>query len=84
MFPRNVNWRLCVWDIEFTADSHDLSLCLSQDLIHDLKSELTGNFEKLALNMLMKPAYFDAAELREAIKVWKAGVVLWSKTTLSS
>lgn len=39
-----------------------------KDLIHDLKSELTGNFEKLALAMLKSPAYFDASELREAIK----------------
>lgn len=39
-----------------------------KDLFHDLKSELTGNFEKLVLAMLMTPAYFDAAEMREAIK----------------
>uniref|UniRef100_A0A672YW93 Annexin n=1 Tax=Sphaeramia orbicularis TaxID=375764 RepID=A0A672YW93_9TELE len=38
------------------------------DLIRDLKSELTGNFENLVLAMLMSPAQFDAAELREAIK----------------
>uniref|UniRef100_A0A665X947 Annexin n=1 Tax=Echeneis naucrates TaxID=173247 RepID=A0A665X947_ECHNA len=39
-----------------------------KDLVHDLKSELTGNFEKLVLAMMMSPAHFDAAELREAIK----------------
>ncbi|KAG7227988.1 hypothetical protein INR49_005609 [Caranx melampygus] len=39
-----------------------------KDLIHDLKSELTGHFEKLVLAMLMTPAQFDAAEMREAIK----------------
>lgn len=39
-----------------------------KDLLRDLKSELTGNFENLALAMLMSPAQFDAAELREAIK----------------
>lgn len=44
--------------------------CLfSQDLAHDLKSELTGNFEKLVLAMMMSPSPFDASELREAIKV---------------
>ncbi|CAG04812.1 unnamed protein product, partial [Tetraodon nigroviridis] len=39
-----------------------------KDLIHDLKSELTGNFEKLVLSMMMSPAHFAASELREAIK----------------
>uniref|UniRef100_A0A669BQY3 Annexin n=1 Tax=Oreochromis niloticus TaxID=8128 RepID=A0A669BQY3_ORENI len=40
-----------------------------KDLTKDLKSELTGNFENLVLAMLKTPAYFDASELREAIKV---------------
>ncbi|XP_077481386.1 annexin A11b [Stigmatopora argus] len=39
-----------------------------KDLAHDLKSELTGNFEHLVLSMMKSPAYFDASELREAIK----------------
>lgn len=39
-----------------------------KDLIRDLKSELTGNFEDLVLSMLKTPAHFDASELREAIK----------------
>uniref|UniRef100_A0A8C5HXA6 Annexin n=1 Tax=Gouania willdenowi TaxID=441366 RepID=A0A8C5HXA6_GOUWI len=39
-----------------------------KDLKHDLKSELTGNFEKLVLAMLMSQSAFDAYELREAIK----------------
>ena len=36
---------------------------------HDLKSELTGNFEKLVLAMMKSPAQLDASECREAIKV---------------
>ncbi|XP_036937183.1 annexin A11b [Acanthopagrus latus] len=39
-----------------------------KDLLKDLKSELTGNFEELVLSMMMTPAQFDAAQLREAIK----------------
>lgn len=39
-----------------------------KDLIDDLKSELTGDFERLVLAMLMTPAHFDAQEMREAIK----------------
>lgn len=39
-----------------------------KDLLHDLKSELTGNFEKLVLAMVKSPNHFDATELREAIE----------------
>uniref|UniRef100_A0A673IQQ7 Annexin n=1 Tax=Sinocyclocheilus rhinocerous TaxID=307959 RepID=A0A673IQQ7_9TELE len=39
-----------------------------KDLIKDLKSELSGNFEKLVLAMLKTPAQFDAYELKEGIK----------------
>ncbi|XP_036402838.1 annexin A11a isoform X2 [Megalops cyprinoides] len=39
-----------------------------KDLIKDLKSELSGNFEKLVLAMLKTPSQFDAYELHEAIK----------------
>uniref|UniRef100_A0A8K9X6D3 Annexin n=1 Tax=Oncorhynchus mykiss TaxID=8022 RepID=A0A8K9X6D3_ONCMY len=38
-----------------------------KDLFHDLKSELTGNFEKLAIAMLQTPAKFDTSQLKEAI-----------------
>lgn len=46
--------------------------------MHDLKSELTGNFENLVLAMLKSPSQFDASELREAIAVRFVRVV---KTT---
>ncbi|XP_061561415.1 annexin A4-like [Phycodurus eques] len=39
-----------------------------KDLFHDLKSELTGNFEHLVVSMMKRPSHFDASELREAIK----------------
>ncbi|KAL4640667.1 annexin A4-like [Arapaima gigas] len=39
-----------------------------KDLVKDLKSELSGNFEKIVLATLKTPAQFDAFELKEAIK----------------
>uniref|UniRef100_A0A8C9YCT6 Annexin n=1 Tax=Sander lucioperca TaxID=283035 RepID=A0A8C9YCT6_SANLU len=47
-----------------------------KDLCKDLKSELTGNFEKLVLAMMKSPAHFDASELREAIKVGSSSCCL--------
>uniref|UniRef100_A0A8C9FA38 Annexin n=1 Tax=Pavo cristatus TaxID=9049 RepID=A0A8C9FA38_PAVCR len=39
-----------------------------QDLIKDLKSELSGNFEKTILAMMKTPVMFDAYEIKEAVK----------------
>lgn len=39
-----------------------------KDLVHDMKGELTGHYEKLCLAMLMTPAQFDAKECRDAIQ----------------
>lgn len=44
-------------------------MVLMQDMIRELKSELSGNFEKVVLGLLMTPAEFDAHELRVAMKV---------------
>lgn len=40
-----------------------------QDMIHELKSELSGNFEQVVLGLLMTPTEFGAHELRVAMKV---------------
>ena len=42
---------------------------IMQDIIRELKSELSGNFEKVVLGLLMTPAEFDAHELKVAMKV---------------
>lgn len=39
-----------------------------KDLIKELKSELSGNFEKTVLALLKSSTLFDATELKEAIK----------------
>ncbi|XP_056372884.1 annexin A6 isoform X1 [Hyla sarda] len=38
-----------------------------KDLIHDLKYELTGKFERLIVGLLQPPAYFDANEIKDAV-----------------
>ncbi|XP_075073226.1 annexin A11 [Mixophyes fleayi] len=39
-----------------------------KDLIKDLKSELSGNFEKTILAMIKAPTMYDAQEIHDAIK----------------
>lgn len=39
-----------------------------KDLIKDLKSELSGNFEKTVLALMKSPVVFDAYEIKDAIK----------------
>ena len=42
--------------------------CDPQDLVDDLKSELSGDFEKTVLALMMPPAQFQATEVKRAIK----------------
>lgn len=44
-------------------------LPLHQDLIADLKYELTGKFERLIVSLMRPPAYGDAKEIKDAIAV---------------
>lgn len=40
-----------------------------QDLIEDLKYELTGKFERLIVSLMRTPPYHDAKEIHDAVKV---------------
>ena len=42
--------------------------CFGRDLIKDLKSELSGNFEKVMLAIMMPSAEYDAECLRKSVK----------------
>ena len=51
--------------------------CLSmQDLVADLKSELSGDFEKVMVGLMMTTVEYDAHELKSAIKVSTVGKVV--------
>uniref|UniRef100_A0AAR2J265 Annexin n=1 Tax=Pygocentrus nattereri TaxID=42514 RepID=A0AAR2J265_PYGNA len=41
---------------------------IGKELVDELKSELTGNFEKVVIGLLMQAPFYDAYELRNAIK----------------
>lgn len=45
-----------------------------QDLIADLKYELTGKFERLIVNLMRPLAYCDAKEIKDAISVRSTGL----------
>ena len=42
---------------------------MSQDLLDDLKSELSGNFEQVILGMMTPTVLYDVQELRKAMQV---------------
>ena len=42
---------------------------MSQDLIKELKSELSGNFEDVVLALMMTPQEYDASEVYNSIQV---------------
>lgn len=55
--------------ISGTVIQTTLMLMCQQDLIDDLKYELTGKFERLIVSLMRTPAYHDAKEIHDAVKV---------------
>lgn len=50
-------------------------------MIDDLKSELSGNFERVIVGLMTPTTMYDVHELRRALKVWKSFFMshdLWS------
>ena len=54
-----------------------VSLLPCQNLADDLDSELSGNFQKVVMGLLMLAPVYDAYELRNSIKV---GMILYCPT----
>ncbi|GCB78481.1 hypothetical protein scyTo_0020114 [Scyliorhinus torazame] len=46
----------------------DYKTAFGRDLIGDLKSEISGNFEQVVLGLMMTPIMYDVHELKNAIK----------------
>jgi annexin A6 len=40
-----------------------------QDLMADLKSEISGDLARLILGLMMPPAHYDAKQLKKAMEV---------------
>lgn len=54
----------------FTGQECFSNIMLSpQDLIEDLKYELTGKFERLIVSLMRTSPYHDAKEIHDAVKV---------------
>ncbi|NWR79865.1 ANXA4 protein, partial [Centropus unirufus] len=49
---------------------------IGRDLIDDLKSELSGNFERVIIGMMTPTTLYDVHELRRAMKVQKSSFCL--------
>lgn len=58
-------------------------LLFQQDLIDDLKYELTGKFERLIVSLMRAPAYHDAKEIHDALKVRSSLLSIWEPLFLS-
>uniref|UniRef100_A0A7M4G1T4 Annexin n=1 Tax=Crocodylus porosus TaxID=8502 RepID=A0A7M4G1T4_CROPO len=58
----------CLWAFYSYGPSVSLMSLASQDLIDDLKSELSGNFEKAIVGLMTSTTLYDVHELRRAMK----------------
>ncbi|NWS60629.1 ANXA4 protein, partial [Chunga burmeisteri] len=56
---------------------------IGRDLIDDLKSELSGNFERVIIGMMTPTTMYDVHELRRAMKVQKSSFYMLCVCVLS-
>ena len=66
-FQQESNLCQCLMVSRARTAFHEMSFL--QDLIDDLKYELTGKFERLIVSLMRTPAQHDAKEIHDAIKV---------------
>lgn len=60
------SWDMCIGVCLFTLGMR--TMYLVQDLVEDLKSELSGDFEELILALMMTPLEYEAYCLNDALR----------------
>lgn len=87
-FDTHIHLLLDVLNQMIFFSNNSVHLIFSQDLMKDLKSELSKNLERLIIGLMLTPAEFDAKMMRKAMEVqlrntWLFVVNCWAEGTYS-